>query len=66
MYIQLPEPKCSKCGYTSSETFKRREVSGRRCLICGHEQRQATTTYPSAPRDNNIMWQSGPPSENTF
>lgn len=37
MYIYLPEPECSKCGQKHSETFQRKDCSGRRCLQCGHE-----------------------------
>ncbi len=53
MKIDLPEPECSKCGQKNSETFQRRNKSGRRCLQCGYEN------VVSAPADRvgDRIWQ---------
>jgi len=40
MYFYVPDVKCSKCGATNSETFQRPNITGRRCLSCGHEHKE--------------------------
>ena len=37
MFIKLPPKKCSHCGSFESESFRRSDRHGRRCLGCGHE-----------------------------
>ncbi len=44
MNIELPEPKCSKCGSQDSETLQRKTIQGRRCLNCKHEHTMNTNT----------------------
>jgi predicted RNA-binding Zn-ribbon protein involved in translation (DUF1610 family) len=51
MYHHLPE--CSQCGSKVSETFRRTDRSGRRCLNCGHEQ---ITEDRTGPKVKQTYW----------
>ncbi|MCP3964734.1 MAG: hypothetical protein GY718_00050 [Lentisphaerae bacterium] len=53
MYIEIPDPQCSKCGNKHSETFQRKAESGRRCLSCGHEN----VMRAPADRIGGVAWQ---------
>lgn len=44
MYVELPLPRCSRCGSIKSENFMRSNCKGIRCLDCGHEKKEIPKT----------------------
>jgi len=53
MYVNTPPKRCRKCDSLRNETFTQPDVTGIRCLKCGHESRTVTTHTESS---ESIKW----------